>query len=50
MLAGAEVVPKVSVFDWKKLVKLTEMYVFRCQDRNGSFMVETTAWEEKKAG
>lgn len=21
----------------------------RCQDRNGSFMVETTAWEERKA-
>jgi hypothetical protein len=22
----------------------------RCQDRNGCFMVETTAWEERKAG
>jgi hypothetical protein len=29
---------------------MADLGVFRCVDRNGSFMVETTAWEGKKGG
>ena len=29
---------------------MADLGVFRCVDRNRSFMVETTAWEGKKGG
>jgi hypothetical protein len=29
---------------------MADLGVFRCVDRYGSFMVETTAWEGKKGG
>lgn len=47
MLADLEVIQTVN---WRGSARFERemLTLFRCQDRDGRFMVETTAWEEER--